>query len=380
MPKRIRDRFPSPVRRLISLLGAASIKVRLGVAIVSGVAASILSILVALVVHVHWALAMAGSALVSLVIIQLLAKGTTAPLRTMAAAAQEMASGHYDIRIPTDVGASEVRQLAQSFDAMAVQLAEVDRFRRDLVANAAHELRTPITVIRAVAENMVDGVSEPTPDQLRLLLGQAERLGRLVDQLLDLSRLESGVIPLKPTRINVGELLNEVATTMRLRSQDVTVDVRVDPGVGVFADEERIRQVMTNLTDNALRHAPAGSSIRLIGQAAIGPFAAGGSVGPFAGGSVGSAAGGGSVGSAAGERCILIVEDEGTGIPEADSARVFERFSRLDRARRTEDGGSGLGLSIVHWIVELHNGTIAPENVHPTGCRMVVSLPGLVRI
>jgi signal transduction histidine kinase len=363
MPKRIRDRFPAPVRRLISLLGAASIKVRLGVAIVSGVAASILSILVALVVHVHWALAMAGSALVSLVIIQMLAKGTTAPLRTMAAAAQEMASGHYDIRIPTDVGASEVRQLAQSFDAMAVQLAEVDRFRRDLIANAAHELRTPITVIRAVAENMVDGVSEPTPDQLRLLLGQAERLGRLVDQLLDLSRLESGVIPLRPTQINVGEMLNEVATTMRLRSEDVFVDVQVSQGLRVYADEERIRQVMTNLTDNALRHAPPGTSIRLIGEAAV----------------AGTAVAGTAVAGAVGDRCILIVEDEGTGIPEADSARVFERFSRLDRARRTEDGGSGLGLSIVHWIVELHHGTIVPEHVHPTGCRMVVSLPGLMK-
>jgi signal transduction histidine kinase len=341
---RIRDRFPRPVRVLISTLGAASIKVRLGVAIVSGVGASIVTVAVALLLRFPWPLAMAGAALASLAIIQFLARGTTAPLRTMATAAEAMASGDYTIRIPTDVGASEVRQLARTFDQMATQLAEVDRFRRDLVANAAHELRTPITVIRAVAENLVDGVSEPDPEQLRIMLSQAERLGRLVEQLLDLSRLESGVVPLKPTPVALRTLLDEVAETIRLRSDEVTVDVTGDDKLTLLVDEERLRQVVTNLGDNALRHAPPSSHIRLSA-------------------------------TAVGETVRLVVEDEGPGIAPDDALRVFERFSRLDSARRTQDGGSGLGLSIVRWIVELHGGTIEPEQVEPTGCRMVVVLP-----
>jgi signal transduction histidine kinase len=341
---RLRDRLPGPMRALISMLGSASIKVRLGVAIVSGVGASIATVLVALFFNVPWPLATAVAALASLAIIQFLARGTTAPLRTMATAAEAMASGDYTIRIPTDVGASEVRKLARTFDQMAMQLAEVDRFRRDLVANAAHELRTPITVIRAVAENLVDGVSEPGPEQLAMMLNQAERLGRLVEQLLDLSRLESGVVPLRPTPVAVHELLEEVAATIRLRSDDVTVVVSGNDELRVLADEERLRQVVTNLGDNALRHAPHDSKIRLSAEAL-------------------------------GDGIRLVVEDEGPGIADEDAARVFERFSRLDSARRAQDGGAGLGLSIVRWIVELHGGTIVPEQVEPSGCRMVVTLP-----
>ncbi len=341
---RLRDRFPAPVRALISQLGAASIKVRLGVAIGMGVAASILTVLVALFVQVPWPVAAVGAAFASLFVIQFLAKGTTAPLRSMADAAEAMASGDYNIRIPTDAGASEIRKLARTFDQMATQLAEVDRFRRDLVANAAHELRTPITVIQAVAENLVDGVSEPNPEQLGIMLAQAERLGRLVDQLLDLSRLESGVVPFSSELVGVKSLLDEVAATVRLRTHEIEVLVDASADVLVLGDEERLRQVVTNLSDNALRHAPPGSRIRL--AAATAP-----------------------------QWVTIVVEDEGPGIAPEDSARVFERFSRLDSARRAQDGGSGLGLSIVRWIVELHGGTITPEQVDPTGCRMVVKLP-----
>ncbi len=339
--------IPRTVWRVISTLGSASIKVRLGVAIVSGVAASILTVMVALFLNVWWPLAMAGAGLASLAIIQFLARGTTAPLRDIANAAQAMASGNYNIRLPTDTGASEIRQLARSFDQMAVQLAEVDRFRRDLVANAAHELRTPITVIRAVAENLVDQVSQPTPEHLRIMLSQAERLGRLVDQLLDLSRLESGVVPLRPSQVLISELLEEVAATMRMRSDTVRVHIDADQELTVTADEERLRQVITNLGDNALRHAPPDSTI--IFRVRHSPVN--------------------------GRTVHIEVEDAGPGIDPTDALRVFERFSRSDAARRTQDGGSGLGLSIVQWIVELHGGTIRVEQVDPTGCRMVVTLP-----
>ena len=143
------------------------------------------------------------------------------------------------------------------------------------------------------------------------------------------------------------ELLEEVAATIRMRTDTVSVRIDSDPLLNVYADEERIRQVITNLGDNALRHAPPGSTILLrVSSSPNDP------------------------------RTVRVeVEDSGPGIDPADALRVFERFSRSDAARRTQDGGSGLGLSIVQWIVELHGGTIRVEQVNPTGCRMVATLP-----
>src|SRR5207244_8531188 len=123
--------------------------------------------------------------------VRFLARGVTSPLREMAEAASEMAKGNYDIRVYS-LKRDEVGELARAFNQMAAELAETDRVRRDLVANVSHELRTPITALQAVLENLVDGVEDPDPQTFRTMLAQVERLGRLVTQLLDLSRLESG--------------------------------------------------------------------------------------------------------------------------------------------------------------------------------------------
>src|SRR5581483_3959786 len=134
--------------------------------------------------------------------VQLLARGMTSPLRDMAAGAREMAAGDYSRRVAAS-SRDEVGELARAFNVMAAELAETDRIRRDLIANVSHELRTPITALQAGLENLVDGVEPPGPEQLRTMLKQAERLGRLVTQLLDLSRLESGAIPLQRSAFEV---------------------------------------------------------------------------------------------------------------------------------------------------------------------------------
>ncbi|HYU85534.1 MAG TPA: HAMP domain-containing protein, partial [Kribbellaceae bacterium] len=139
-----------------------------------------------------------AAVMVSLVITQLLAHGMTSPLREMTAAASAMARGDYSRRVRT-TSRDEVGQLARAFNRMAADLEEVDRARRELVANVSHELRTPISALQAVLENVVDGVSRADPASLRTALDQTERLGRLVAQLLDLSRLDSGVVPLAVT-------------------------------------------------------------------------------------------------------------------------------------------------------------------------------------
>ncbi|HEY0397569.1 MAG TPA: ATP-binding protein, partial [Acidimicrobiia bacterium] len=270
------------------------------------------------------------------------------PLREMAAASRAMAQGQYGRRV-TASSRDEVGELARAFNAMAAELAETDRMRRDLVANVSHELRTPITALQAGLENLVDGVEPPGPEQLRTMLKQAERLGRLVTQLLDLSRLESGAIPLQRSTFKVLPVLEDAADESRLHAPHVQVSVSVDePGLAADGDPERVHQVVANLLENAIRHSPTGGKVEVRAHPEKG-------------------------------RVAIEVLDEGPGIPEEEASRVFERFYRADTARSSSVGGAGLGLAIARWIVDLHGGDIRAERRTPTGCRMVVLLPGAAR-
>lgn len=322
-----------------------SLKIKLGVVIIVAVAVTIavdslgdragLSPLVTGIAAVALALAL----------VQLLAHGMTFPLREMVAAARAMARGEYDRRV-TASSRDEVGELARAFNTMAAELAEVDRMRRDLVANVSHELRTPIGALRAKLENLVDDVEPIERGTLEPMLRQVERLGGLVEQLLDLSKLEAGVVPLERVNFMAATLLEQVVEEWRSRAElrDVRLEAEVQPPSLVLnADQERLRQVVANLVANAVRHSPRGGRVLV-----------------RAGGSDGIVR--------------LEVVDEGPGIPPGDAERVFERFYRSDHARSAGEGGSGLGLSIARWIVDLHGGTIRMESEEPRGCRMVVEL------
>jgi len=291
-------------------------------------------------------LARAGvAAAIALAMVQLMARGMTSPLRSMERAATAMASGDLSRRVSAS-SSDEVGRLAVAFNHMADELAEVDRQRRELVANVSHELRTPISALRATLENVVDGVVAPEPALLRTMLAQTERLQRLVTQLLDLSRLESGGTPLHALLFPVADLLEAVADEAALHSPDLTFEVEVaPPDLAVEGDPERLHQVLANLVDNAARFTPDHEAVRLVAKRH-------------------------------GDQVVLEVIDQGPGIPPESINRVFERFYRTDEARSTDEGGSGLGLAIARWIVELHGGRIRAERVDPRGCRMVVELPG----
>ncbi|HKN54517.1 MAG TPA: ATP-binding protein [Amycolatopsis sp.] len=285
--------------------------------------------------------------LLALVTSQILAHGMTRPLREMTAAARAMAKGDYTRRIRA-TARDEVGELAHAFNQMAADLDAADRQRRELIANVSHELRTPITALNGVLENLVDGVAEPDPATLKTALQQTERLGRLVTELLDLSRLDAGAIPLDLTEFSLAELLAEVAVEAEAMAtaagRGVSFAVAVEPpDATAMADRERLYQVMVNLLENAARHGPAGGTVRA--HAVVRP----------------------------GELC-LEVADEGPGIPAADRARVFERFTRGERAG---GGGTGLGLAIARWAVDLHGGTIGVVEPEPgvPGCRIRVTLP-----
>jgi signal transduction histidine kinase len=331
--------------RPLDFLG--SIKTKLGVVIVAAVGVTVVVIALGTKTGIPIWVRSVGAVILALAMVQFLARGMTSPLREMASAAQAMAKGDYSRRV-TATSKDEVGRLAAAFNRMAADLAEVDRMRRDLVANVSHELRTPISALQAVLENLVDEVESPDPVVLRRMLGQVERLGGLVNQLLDLSRLESGAIPLRSRTFSVADLLKTAADETRLlaRGRDgVVVEVSVEPpDLEVYGDPERVHQVVANLLDNAIAHSPPGGGVRL------------------------EASRNGGV-------ARIEVRDEGPGIPSDEAARVFERFYRSDSARSSREGSSGLGLAIARWIVDLHGGDIRVDTTYSNGCNMVVELP-----
>jgi signal transduction histidine kinase len=326
-----------------------SIKVKLGVVIVATVWGTAVVLAVGHKAGLSLPVRATLAALLGLVIVQVLARGMTSPLREMADAASAMARGDYARRVRATSN-DEVGDLARAFNAMAGELGDADRMRRELVANVSHELRTPLGALQALLENLVDGVEPPDPAALRTALAQTERLGRLVAQLLDLSRLESGALALRPAPFPVRPLLEQATRECELgesfTSHPVWLRVSVQPGdLRALGDAERMHQVISNLLENAVRHSPADGRVWLSAHAAT-----------------------------AGVTTIEVA-DEGPGIPLAEAERVFERFHRVDAARAARDGGTGLGLAIARWIVDAHGGTIAVREREPHGCRVVVELP-----
>jgi len=321
-----------------------SIKLKLSTVIVAAVVVTLAVNEIGLALNFRAGFRAGVAAVIALGMVQLLARGMTSPLRSMERAATAMAAGDLTERVEVR-SADEVGRLADAFNHMADELAALDHQRRDLVANVSHELRTPISALRATLENVVDGVVAPEPALLRTMLAQTERLQRLVAQLLDLSRLESGGSPLHRLLFPAVDLLDAVADEASLHSPDLTFEVFTDPPeLAVEGDPERLHQVLGNLVENAARFAPDSSSVTLRARADAG-------------------------------HVVFEVLDEGPGIPQEALSRVFERFYRTDEARSTDEGGSGLGLAIARWIVELHGGRIHAEQRKPTGCKMVVELP-----
>jgi signal transduction histidine kinase len=191
---------------------------------------------------------------------------------------------------------------------------------------------------------VLEGVSEPDPETLRTMLTQTRRLGRLVTQLLDLSRLEAGEQPFDIRPFVVRDVLENAAREARLHApESVVFSIDAPAGLRAAGDADRIHQVVMNLLDNAARYSPQPGHVALR--------------------------------ASSGEHTITLeVEDEGPGIPEGELERVFERFYRGD-GRDSDGGGAGLGLAIARWIVELHGGTIRAERREPHGSHMVFTLP-----
>jgi len=323
-----------------------SIKIKLGLLVAASVAvAAVLATIGAGGAVAPW-LSIPVTILVALAVTQLLATGMTSPLRQMTVVARQMARGDYSGRVHT-TSSDEVGELARAFNKMAEDLATVDRQRRELVANVSHELRTPLAALCAVLENLVDGVAEPDPAGLQAALDQAERLSRLVEDLLDLSRVDAGVAPLAVESIRVSELLERAVAEAAVAPHSVSYEVRTNPSdLTVKGDPARLQQLVANLLDNAAAHSPAHGTVYVLGT-----------------------------GTATG--WWLEVADQGPGIAPESREQVFERFGTLGEQTGGQTGGTGLGLAIARWVTDLHQGSIGFVDPVPgdSGARVRAVLP-----
>ena len=320
-----------------------SIKAKLSILIVAAVGVTAGTSLLAFGLDLKPRYGFLMAAVAGLVMVQLLARGMTSPLRDMVRAANALARGRRAERISAS-SRDEVGELARAFNAMADDLAELERQRKDLIANVSHELRTPLAALRGHLENLVDGVRAPDEASFAVMLRQTERLERLVEQLLDLSRLEAGQAPMAWGPVDIAGLLARVADEARLQAPACPLALDAPEGLSAEGDVERLHQVLTNLVDNALRYSPAGEPVTLVARADAGVV-------------------------------TIEVADRGPGLPAGESERLFERFHRAQGDRSRQTGGAGLGLAIARWIVELHGGQIQAHANTPTGCRMVISIP-----
>jgi len=264
-------------------------------------------------------------------------------------AADALAQGDLSARAPVQ-GSREFRHFARSFNRLAETLETADRQRRELMADVAHELRTPLAVIQGNLEGLRDGVYEATPDHLDLVLDETYKLSRLVEDLRLLTLAEAGQLTLDVQTLNVRQLLADVRDTYAYQAGEADISLALDLAESLpplSADPQRLGQVLGNLLTNALRHTPPGGAVTL--GAAVVP----------------------------GENLLqLWVSDTGEGIPPDDLMRIFDRFWRGDVARsRTTGAGSGLGLAIAKSLVEAHRGRIWAESELGLGTTVTCQLP-----
>ena len=272
------------------------------------------------------------------------------PVRRLTAATQEMAAGRLGAQVPVS-GNDEVARLGRSFNEMAQALADADTQRRRMVSDVAHELRTPLSVLRGYLEAGHDGVLERDDAWTESLLEEVGVLQHVVDDLAVLAAADAGRLRLHRVQEDVAATVDAALFAMRGAADVRTVDLARTGAAEavVLHDPIRVRQVVANLVSNAVRHSPPGSAVTVDVQL------------------VGGASGPGGV--------VIEVADEGEGLAEADLLRVFERFYRADPSRTRETGGSGLGLSIVQQLVEAHGGVVGSRNRAGRGAVFSVWLP-----
>ena len=292
--------------------------------------------------------ALAVSAVAALALSWYLSRRVYRSATALAHAATVIADGRYDFRVaPAGLG-KEFDEIAAAFNTMAQRLGHVEHSRRQLLADLAHEIRTPVAVVEAYLEAMEDGVKTLDADAIVVLRDQSRRLTRLSTDVGALSDAERPADMVDARPVSVQQLIATATAAMdpRFRAKGVTLTSRLSAGLSaVWADPDRVGQVLTNLLDNALRHTHDGDSVVVAAEATA-------------------------------RGVSIAVSDNGDGISREHLNRLFDRFYRVDAARDREHGGAGIGLAIAKALVEAHGGSIkADSGGLGTGSTFTVSLP-----
>jgi len=288
----------------------------------------------------------AGLALVcSLLAAILMARAIYRPLAKVTTAAEQMANGDYSQRIKPE-GPKEIKALAESFNRMTENVEQAQLRLRHFVADVSHELRSPLTSIQGFAQALLDGTAADDATKLKaaqIIDEESRRLRHQVDELLELSRMQSNQINFRKERVNISETLERCTEILAVQAKQkqVTLELKAEPGLTVTGDNDTLEQVFINLLDNAIKNSPAGGKVNITSGQSEGKFAK------------------------------VTVADEGPGIHPDHLAHVFERFYQVPGART----GVGLGLTIAKEIVIGHQGTITIESSPGEGARFTVTLP-----
>jgi two-component system sensor histidine kinase BaeS len=287
-----------------------------------------------------------GASLVALLLGIFLSRTISRPIRELTRATHAVSEGDLSQQVPVR-SKDEIGELSRAFNKMSAELSRSVNARKQMTADIAHELRTPLSLILGHAEAVHDGVLPPSPENFEIVREEAARLEHLVDDLRTLSLADAGELTLVPQTVSPERLLQEMATLYRFQTQakDLTLNLDIaSPLADLKVDPGRMTQVLTNILDNALRHTPAGGRVVLAARGIPGGVE-------------------------------LSVRDSGPGLPADDLPRIFDRFYRADESRYRGDGGSGLGLAIAKSIVLAHGGQIHAESESGNGLTVIITLP-----
>jgi signal transduction histidine kinase len=287
-----------------------------------------------------------GATAAALLLGVLLARAISRPVRELTAATRAVAEGELGRQV-TVRSKDDLGELALSFNRMSADLARSNRLRRQMTADIAHDLRTPLSILLGYTEALDDGKLPGTPEMYGAMHSQARHLQRLIEDLRTLSLADAGELPMTKVQIAPQTLLERTAAAYRGRAEqcEIALQIGAAPDLPLLnVDPDRMGQVLGNLMDNALRYTDPGGQITL-------------------------AAG------SAGESVQLSVQDSGAGIPPEDLPYVFERFYRGDPSRQAQDGASGLGLAIAQSLVQAHGGSISVESTVGQGASFTISIP-----
>jgi signal transduction histidine kinase len=293
-------------------------------------------------------LAIAGAAGLAALLAMLtglaVARRITRPVEKIIAVTRAMSRGQRTARVGLVTGPGELRELAATFDQMADTIGRQEQLRRDLVADVAHELRTPVAVLQAGHEALLDGVAEPTPDQLASLRDEVLRLSRMIGDLQALAAADAAALQLSRRPCDLAGLAAAAADSLagRFEAAGITLQRQLAT-TEILGDPRWLHQVITNLLTNALKFTPAGGRVTIATQSA-------------------------------GTRALLTVTDTGTGIPADELPRIFDRFWRGRQAAQTS--GSGIGLAVAAELTRGHGGQLSAASQPGRGTHMTLTLPG----